>query len=89
MILSVISSFATGVLSLAVAVMAIAIRLYQKQIVPRYGGHVAGGPWPDMAKENRAKKRINCLLWITAVVSLIIAVINIGVAILKLSGKSW
>lgn len=88
MILSIISSFATGVLSLAVAVMAIAIRLYQKQIVPRYGGYVIG-PMPDMKKEDRAKKWINRLLWITAIVSLIIAVINIGVAFLKLAGKSW
>ncbi len=88
MVLSIISSFTTGVLSLAVAVMAIAIRLFQNQIVPRYGGHVVG-TWPDMAKENRAKKLINRLLWITAIVSLIIAVINIGVAILKLSGRSW
>ncbi|OGM16913.1 hypothetical protein A2V61_01010 [Candidatus Woesebacteria bacterium RBG_19FT_COMBO_47_8] len=76
-------------LSLAVATMSIAIRIFQKQIVPRYGGHVAGGPWPDMAKENKAKKWINNLLWTTAILSLIIAAINIGVAILKIAGKSW
>lgn len=89
MILSVISSFATAILSLAVALMALAIRIFQKQIVPRYGGHVAGGPWPDMAKENRAKKWINRLLWTTAILGLIIAAINIGVGILKISGKTW
>lgn len=87
MILSIISSFASAVLSLAVATMSIVILIFQKKIVPHHGGWAALPV--DTGGEERAKKWINCLLWTTAIVSTLMAVVNIVVAVLGIVGKSW
>jgi len=87
MILVIISSFASAVLSLAVATMSIGILVFQNQIARRYGGHVIG-PMPDMKREERARRWINRLLWTTAILSTLIAVVNIVVAVLEIVGKS-
>jgi ABC-type Fe3+ transport system permease subunit len=87
MILSIISSFASAVLSLAVATMSIGILVFQKQIARRYGGYVIG-QMPDMKKEERARSWINRLLWTTAILSTLIAAVNIVVAVLGIVGKS-
>jgi hypothetical protein len=86
MILAIISSFASAVLSLAVAAMSIAILIFQKHIVPRHGGWAALPV--DMGREKRAKKWINRLLWTTAILSTFIAVVNIVVAVLGIVGQS-
>jgi len=87
MILSIISSFATAVLSLAVATMSIGILVFQKQIARRYGGYVIG-ILPDMKKEERARRWINRLLWMTAILSILMAGVNFVVAFLRIAGKS-
>ncbi len=86
MALAIISSFASALLSLAVAAMSIAILIFQKKIVLRYGGW-AHQP-VDTGREERAKKWINGLLWTTAILSTLIAVVNIVVAVLGIVGQS-
>jgi ABC-type Fe3+ transport system permease subunit len=82
MILGVIALFVAAGLSLVVACMSIAIRVLSKRIVRRYGGYVMEPV--DTEREENARKWIDRLLWITAILGFVIALTNIGVAILRL-----
>jgi len=86
MILGVISLLVAAGLSLVVAGMSIAILVLKKRIAPRFGTFSALPV--DMDREENAKKWIDRLLWVTAILSLVITLTNIGVAIMRLTGKA-
>jgi len=87
MILAIISSFTAAVLSLIVATMSLAILFLKKRIVRRYGGYVVEPV--DTEREENALKWISRLLWTMAILSTAIAIVNIGVAVLRIVGQSW
>jgi ABC-type Fe3+ transport system permease subunit len=85
-ILGVVSLFVAAGLSLMVSGMSIAILILKKRIVRRYGGYVVEPV--DTEREERARLWIDRLLWAAAILSLVIALTNIGVAALRIAGKS-
>jgi len=87
MILAIISSFTAAVLSLIVAAMSLAILFLKKRIVRRYGGYVVEPV--DTEREGNAIEWISRLLWTMAILSIVMAIINIGVAVLRIVGQSW
>lgn len=86
MILGVISLFVAAFLSLVVAGLSIEILVLKKRIVRRYGGYTFEEV--DMEREEKVRSWIDRLLWITAILGFVIALTNIGVAVLRLVDRS-
>ena len=87
MILGVIALLVAGVLSLVVAGISIVILKLKKRIIPRTGGFISGAydVWGGaLEREESAKKWIDWLLWVTAILGVVIALTNIGIAVLSL-----
>jgi len=84
MILGVVALFVAAGLSLVVAIMSIAIRVLSKRIIPRSGGDVSNLPPGALEREEKAEPWIDRLLLITAILGFVIALTNIGVAVLRL-----
>lgn len=87
MILAIISSFTAGALSLTVACLSFALLFLKKRIVRRYGGYVVEPV--NTEREEKAIKWISRLLWTAAILSTLIALLNITVGVLRIVGKSW